>query len=207
MRIYPKIQKIRDKVFLYLHQYNNGKHTTEILKVGESVVIEGGPSTGKTSFLQKTIRKLESSGEKCVYINASMPTGDWVKDYKLFGKNLESRIELFLRTLPEKFYLVIDNAERLQDSRKLEIVLVLIEQSRSAVIGCTRFAFLHPKVKVRLNNVKIHSLGTGADTFDVTYFFLALMITVVALIGAHNLVFLAAAFRYMFQGTRMGGKK
>jgi hypothetical protein len=207
MRIYPKIQRIRDKAFLYLHRYNNGKHTTEILKVGESVVIEGGPSTGKTSFLQKTIKKLEASGEKCIFINATLPVGDWVREYKLFGKNLEARIDYFTQCLPDKFYLVVDNAERLSDSRKFELILLLLERARSAIIGCTRFAYLNPKLKVRLNKAKIHSLGTGADTFDITYFVLALMIVVVALLGAHHLIFLAAAFRYMFQGTRIGGKK
>lgn len=207
MRLYPKIQRIRDKAFLYLHRYDNGKHTTEILKVGESVVVEGGPSTGKTSFLHKTVRKLEDSGERCIFINATLPAGDWVKDYKLFGKNLDARIDYFMRTLPEKFYLVIDNAERLQDSRKLELVLFLLERARSAVVGCTRFGYLNPKLKVRLNNAKVHSLGTGTDTFDITYFVVAIMIITVALIGAHNLIFLAAAFRYIFQGTRVGGKK
>ena len=207
MRLYPKIQKIRDKAFLYLHKYNNGKHTTEILKVGESVIVEGGPSTGKTSFLQKTIRKLEEAGERCIFINATLPAGDWVKEYKLFGKNLDARINYFMRTLPEKFYLVIDNAERLQDSRKLELVLYLLEKSRSTVVGCTRYSYLNPKLKVRLSSAKVHSLGTGTDTFDITYFVIAIMITVVALIGAHHLVFLAAAFRYIFQGTRAGGRK
>lgn len=84
---------------------------------------------------------------------------------------------------------------------------MLLERARSSIIGCTRFAYLNPKLKVRLNRAKIHSLGTGADTFDITYFVLALMIVVVALLGAHHLIFLAAAFRYMFQGTRIGGKK
>ncbi len=207
MRLYPKIQRIKDKAFLYLHRYNNGKHTTEILKVGESVIVEGGPSTGKTSFLQKTIQKLEEAGERCVFINATLPTGDWVKEYRLFGKNLDARLDYFTRTLPEKFYLVIDNAERLQDSRKLEIVLSLLEKARSSVIGCTRYSYLNPKLKVRLSKSKVHSLGTGTDTFDITYFVIAIMITVVALIGAHHLVFLAAAFRYIFQGTRAGGRK
>jgi hypothetical protein len=207
MRLYPKVQKLRNSIFLYLHRYNHGKHKTEMLKIGESVVVEGGPSTGKSSFLQKTIKQLEAAGEKCIFINATLPAGDWVKEYKLFGKNLESRLDLFMKSLPEKFYLIIDNAERLQDSRKLEVALYLFEKSRSTIVGCTRYALLNPKLKVRLSKAKIHSLGSGTDTFDITYFILAIMIVFVALIGAHNLIFLAAAFRYMFQGTRIGGKK
>lgn len=207
MRLYPAIQKFRNKVFLYLHRYNNGKHEMSLLKIGESVIVEGGPSTGKTSFLRKTIKKLEEVGERYIFINASLPVGDWVKDYKLFGKNLEARIDYFMRSLPEKFYLVIDNADRVQESRKLELVLALLERSRSAIVGCTRFGYLNPKLKVRLNNAKTHSLGSGSDTFDITYFVVAIMIIVVALIGAHHLIFLAAAFRYIFQGTRIGGRR
>ncbi len=168
--------------------------------------MEGGPSTGKTSFLQKTIKKLEVNGEKCIFVNATLPIGDWVKEYKLFGKNLEKRVEFFLRQLPERFYLIVDNAERLQDSRKLELLLNLMEHARSTIVGCTRFALLSPKVKVRLNKAKIHSLGSGADTFDVTYFFLVIMIIFVFLSGGQHLIYLIAAFRYIFLGTRMGGK-
>ena len=62
-------------------------------------------------------------------------------------------------------------------------------------------------MKVRLNNVRVHNLGSGADTFDITYFVVALLIVFVAVIGAHHMIFLAAAMRYMFQGTRMGGRR
>ncbi|MDQ7787938.1 MAG: hypothetical protein RDU01_10035 [Thermodesulfovibrionales bacterium] len=55
--------------------------------------------------------------------------------------------------------------------------------------------------------MKVHNLGSGADTFDITYFIVAIMIVFVAIIGAHGLIFLAAAMRYMFQGTRMGGRR
>jgi hypothetical protein len=46
-----------------------------------------------------------------------------------------------------------------------------------------------------------------ADTFDITYFVVAMLIIFVALTGSHSIIFLAAAFRYLFQGTRMGGRK
>lgn len=176
------------------------------MKIGESLVVEGGPSTGKTSFLQKTVNKLEAAGENCIFINATLPIGDWVKEYRLFGKNLEKRIEFFLRQLPKTYYLIIDNAEKLNDSRKLELILYLMEHARSVIVGCGRFGILNPKLKTRLKNTKIHHLGTGVDTFDITYFVIAILILVVAVMGASNLIFLAAAFRYMFQGTRMGGK-
>lgn len=207
LHLYPKIFKQGKSVFLYLRSNQNGKQADELLKIGESVIVEGGPSTGKTSFLNKTKDALEAAGEKCIFINATLPIGDWVRDYKLFGKNLERRIDLFLSSLPERFYLIIDNAERLQDSRKLEIVLYLLEKARSTIIGCTRQGLLNPKLRVRLNNARVYNLGTGADTFDITYFVVAIMIVVVALTGHHSIIFLAAAFRYLFQGTRIGGKK
>jgi hypothetical protein len=207
LHLYPKIFKQGKSVFLYLRRDQNGKQADELLKVGESVVVEGGPSTGKTSFLSKTLKALDVSGEKCIFINATLPIGDWVREYKLFGKNLERRIDLFLSTLPERFYLIIDNAERLQDSKKLEIVLYLLEKARSTIVGCTRQGFLNPKIKVRLNNARVYNLGTGADTFDITYFVVAIMIVVVALTGHHSIIFLAAAFRYLFQGTRVGGRR
>jgi len=206
MRLYPKIKRQRDRIFLYIKKVRNSKHTTDLLKIGESVVVEGGPSTGKTHFLRKTIKKLEANGEKVIFINANLPVSDWVKEYSLFGKNLEKRVEFFMKQMPENFYLIIDNAEKLQDSRKLEFCLYLMEQARSTIVGCTRFALLNPKVKVRLNKAEMHSLGSGADTFDVTYFFAAVIIVFVFLFGGHHLIYLAAAFRYLFIGTRIGGR-
>ena len=178
-----------------------------LVKIGETIVIEGGPSTGKTEFLKKTIRQLETSGEKTLLINANLPVTDWVRDFRLFGKNLDNRIDYLLKTLPDKFYLLIDNAEKITDSRKLELALVLIEKSRSAIISCSNFSHLISKLKVRLSDARVHSLGAGADTFDITYIVIAFLIIFVAVMGAHSLIFLAAAMRYMFQGTRMGGRK
>ena len=207
VRIYPKIKKAANNVFLYLQKVGNGKHEHILVKIGETIVVEGGPSTGKTEFLKKTIKQLNDNGEKTLFINAGLPISDWVKEFKLFGKNLDSRIDYLLRTLPEKFYLFIDNAEKITDSRKLEITLLLIEKARSSIISCSNFSHLISKLKVRLRGAKVHSLGAGADTFDITYMVLAMMIIVIALVGAHSLIFLAAAMRYMFQGTRMGGRK
>ena len=207
VRIYPKIKKAANKVFLYLQKVGNGKHEHILVKVGETVVVEGGPSTGKTEFLKKTIKQLSESVEKTLFINAALPMSDWVKEFRLFGKNLDGRIDYLFKTLPEKFYLFVDNAEKMTDSRKLELLLLLIEKARSSIMACSNFSHLISKLKVRLSHAKVHSLGAGADTFDITYMMLAVMIIVVALMGAHNLIFLAAAMRYMFQGTRMGGRK
>lgn len=207
VRIYPKIKKATNNVFLYLQKVGNGKHEHILVKLGETIIIEGGPSTGKTEFLKKTMQKLDAEGEKYLYINANLPVSDWVKDFRLFKKNLDSRIDYLLSTLPEKFYLMIDNAEKITDSRKLELTLLLIEKARSSIISCSNFIHLISKLKVRLRDAKIHSLGAGADTFDITYMVVAAMIVVIAIMGAHSLIFLAAAMRYMFQGTRMGGKK
>jgi len=207
LRLYPNVNRIKDRAYFYIRKFKNGKMEDELLRIGECVIVEGGPSTGKTSFLNKAVKQLEEAGEKCISINATMPLGEWVKDYKLFGKSLEKRVDFFLSSLPEKYYLIIDNAERLNDSRKLEILLYLFERARSVILGCTRQGLLHPKLKVRLSNVKVHNLGSGADTFDITYFMVAIIIVFVAVIGAYNLIFLAAAMRYMFQGTRMGGRR
>lgn len=207
VRIYPKIKKAANNVFLYLQKVGNGKHEHILIKVGETIVIEGGPSTGKTEFLKKTIKQLNESGEKTLFVNAVLPISDWVKEFKLFGKNLDSRVDYLLRTLPDKFYLFIDNAEKITDSKKLELTLLLIGKARSSIIACSNFTHLISKLKVRLRDAKVHSLGAGADTFDITYMVLALMIIIIALMGAHSLIFLAAAMRYMFQGTRMGGRK
>lgn len=207
VRIYPKIKKATNNVFLYLQKVGNGKHEHILVKLGETVVVEGGPSTGKTEFLKKTIRQLEGNGERALFINANLPISDWVKEFRLFGKTLDNRIDYLLKTLPEKFYLLIDNAEKITDSRKLELTLLLIEKARSSVISCSNFTHLISKLKVRLKDARVHSLGAGADTFDITYMVIAFMIIIVALMGAHSLIFVAAAMRYMFQGTRIGGKK
>lgn len=207
VRIYPKIKKAANNVFLYLQKVGNGRHEHILVKIGETVIIEGGPSTGKTEFLKKTIRQLHESGERSLFVNASLPMSDWVKEFKLFGKNLDSRIDYLLRTLPDRFYLLIDNAEKITDSRKLELTLLLIEKARSSIISCSSFNYLNSKLKVRLRDAKVHSLGAGADTFDITYFVVAVLVLVVALTGSYSIIFLAAAFRYLFQGTRMGGRK
>jgi hypothetical protein len=200
------VKKRYNSFFLYFRKQGDGKEVWEYLKNGECVIIEGGPSTGKTATLQKVKNALEQVGEKVIFINASLPLGDWVKDYRLFGKSLEKRVEQFLSNLPEKFYLVIDNAEKVRDSRKLEFILHLLEKCRSAVVGCLRESYIRPKLRARMNTNKVFHLGTGAGTFDCTYFVLALMILFVAVVGYHDLVFLAAAMRYMFQGTRIGGQ-
>jgi hypothetical protein len=201
------IQKRYHSFFLYFRKQGDGKDVWEYLKDGECVIIEGGPSTGKTATLHKVKRALEQVGENVIFINASLPLGDWVKEYRLFGKSLEKRVECFLSNLPERFYLVIDNAEKVSDSRKLELVLYLLEKCRSAVVGCFRQSYINPKLRARLKTNKIYHLGTGADTFDCTYFVVALMIIFVAIVGYHHLIFLAAAMRYMFQGTRVGGHR
>lgn len=207
VRLYPKIKKARKRVFLYLQKVGNGRHEHLLVKVGDTVVIEGGPSTGKTEFLKKTALQLAGSGEESLFVNAALPVSDWVKDFRLFGKNLDGRIDCLLKTLPDQFYLLVDNAEKIQDSRKLELSLLLIEKARSSVIAVSNFSHLNSKLKVRLMDARVHSLGAGADAFDITYFIVAIMVVIVALTGAYTLIFLAAAFRYLFQGTRMGGRK
>lgn len=184
-----------------------GKCENIIVKRGETIIIHGGPSTGKTETLLKVIRRLNERGGKTIFINAALPVSDWVKEFKLFGKNLDGRVSYLLKNLPEEFYLLIDNAEKITDSRKLELVLLLAGRAAGCIFACNNFTQLGVKLKARLQYAKVYSLGSGADTFDITYMMVAVIVIAVALMGAQNLIFLAAALRYMFQGTRMGGRK
>lgn len=206
LHLYPKITKFKKSIALYLHAKGSGIDEFNLLKVGDMTVVEGGSATGKTEFLQKIMLKLQENNEKYIYINGSMPVGDWVKEYTLFGKNLEAKLLMFFRSLPDKYYLLIDDAEKIIESRKLDTALKLLEKTRGGIITCDNFTHLTSKLKVRLKDSKLHSLGAGADTFDVTYFLLAGVIVGLALVGAVNLIFIVAAMRYLFQGSRIGGK-
>lgn len=178
-----------------------------ILISGHSLIVEGGAGTGKTAYLNEVMRECEAKGEKVIYINASLPVTSWLKEYQLFGKNIDCRIYHLMKTLPEVYTLLVDNAERITSGQKMELVLSLIERATKTVITCSSYKKINPKILARLNTAQLISLGAGSnETFDITYFLVAFLIIVVAMMGAVNMIFLAAAIRYIFQGSRIGGR-
>ncbi len=210
-RLYPKVKstvtRAGKRVYVYFRRHQGGKDTWHYVRDGECLVVEGGPSTGKTSFIIRLSEQLRRAGENVIYIDALEPMGTWVKAWKLFGKDIDKRVDIYMRTLPETYYLIVDNAEKLAESRKMTVLVELMQKARGTVIGCTQFAWLNPKIKVRLKNARMQNLGAGADTYDATLFLVVILIAVVAVLGFSQLLFIAAAIRYMFQGIRMGGRK
>lgn len=210
-RLYPKIvSKVTGagkRVYVYFRKHQDGKDTWHYIRDGESLVVEGGPSTGKTSFINRLADQLKRAGENVVYIDALEPMTTWVKAWKLFGKDIDKRIDIYMRTLPETYYLIVDNAEKLTDSKKTTVLLELMQKARGTVVGCTQFSWLNPKLKVRLKSARMQSLGAGAETYDATMFLIVILIVIIAVLGMSSLLFVAAAVRYIFQGVRMGGRK
>jgi hypothetical protein len=210
-RLYPKIvskaTRAGQRVYVYFRKHQDGKDTWHYVRDGECLVVEGGPSTGKTSFINRLAEQLRRAGENVVYIDALEPMTTWVKAWKLFGKDIDKRIDIYMRTLPDIYYLIVDNAEKLTDSKKTTVLLELMQKARGTVVGCTQFSWLNPKIKVRLKNARMQSLGAGADTYDATMFLIVILIVIIAVLGMSSLLFVAAAVRYMFQGVRMGGRK
>ncbi|MFN3396893.1 MAG: hypothetical protein ACK4Z9_08920, partial [Thermodesulfovibrionales bacterium] len=75
-------------------------------------IIEGGAGTGKSSYLRDMQQRLLDEGKTVFYINAPDYIGTWFKDYvPLPFKRAEALVNYFLNTLPETFYLLIDNAD------------------------------------------------------------------------------------------------
>ncbi len=210
-RLYPKIvSKVTGagkRAYVYFRKHKDGKDTWHYIRDGESLVVEGGPSTGKTSFLNRLSEQLKRAGENVVYIDALEPMTTWVKAWKLFGKDIDKRIDIYMRALPDTYYLIVDNAEKLTDSKKTTVLLELMQKARGTVVGCSQFSWLNPKLKVRLKSARMQSLGAGADTYDATMFLIVILIVIIAVLGLSSLLFVAAAVRYIFQGVRMGGRK
>ncbi len=210
-RLYPKIvSKVTGagkRAYIYFRKHQDGKDTWHYIRDGESLVVEGGPSTGKTSFINRLAEQLKRAGENVVYIDALEPMTTWVKAWKLFGKDIDKRIDIYMRTLPDIYYLIVDNAEKLTDSKKTTVLLELMQKARGTVVGCSQFSWLNPKLKVRLKSARMQNLGAGADTYDATMFLIVILIVVIAILGLSSLLFVAAAIRYIFQGVRMGGRK
>ncbi len=175
------------------------------LGAGQIVLIEGGPRSGKTRCLLKSKEKL--SGQATVFVNAQESLSSWLREVPLpVPATGVERVRKTVRHMPRGFYLFIDQSEAVTPA-KLGVVLDLMDKARAVIIAATSFGQLHPRLKARCREAKIITLGAGADTFDATYLLIAAIIIVVALMGYYQIIFLAAAVRYLFQGLRIGGNK
>lgn len=206
-KINKTINNIKEYLNNFLRNNESNLNNTYQYKIGDSLIVEGGHSTGKSKFLADTQEQLKNENRPVVFLRGSQPLSEWVKEYRLYGKTIEKRIGYYISSLPNDYYLIVDDAEKIQDARKLDFVLTLIQGAKGVIIGCARISSLHAKIRARIQHFKVHYLGAGAgETFDVTYFIIAVIIVFVAIVGAINLIFLAAAIRYLFLGTRIGGK-
>jgi len=208
-KLFSALQKQGKRAYVHLSLKAGTKRVQHFrLKIGQIVVVEGGPLSGKTKFLNRLREQLTNTGEPTIFIDATEPASKWLTEVALpvsmpAGKAFRWRKE----NLPERFYLLIDNSDRVGEGQKLEALLELVEKSRSIVAATRSFSLLPPRLQARFREAKVITLGCGADTFDATYVIIAVFIVIVALAGYHHLVFLAAAIRYLFQGMRIGGRK
>jgi len=181
---------------------------TFVLSPGRKAVIEGGPGSGKAKFLTQTVHHLTSHGINFVRLNCDEPKSQWLTGYKLPVKvvNTDKRLkETIERCLPENFYLILENAHSISAS-KLDIAFRLINKCRSLIVTTDHFNQLNKTLRAQLFQAKLITLGTGADTFDMTMIVMACLVVSLALLGYRDLVFTVAAIRYLFQGMKMGGK-
>ncbi len=204
-RIYPYLQGN----LLRLRVAVGGKTIRAVnLGPGQIVLIEGGPSSGKTRCLERSMEKLkEKQGAMTIFIDAQENMTAWLRDVALpIPATGTDRVRQTARHMPEGFYLFLDQAEAVTPA-KMDVVLTLMSKARAVMVAASSFGHLHPRLKARCREAKIITLGAGADTFDVTYLLIAVIIIVVAMLGYYQIVFLAAAMRYLFQGLRIGGRK
>lgn len=208
-KLFSSLQRKGKRAYVHLSLKAGTKRTEHFrLKIGQVVVVEGGPISGKTKFLRRLREQLTEAGEPVVFVDTTETVTKWLKEVKLPVSMPASRaLEWRLANLPERFYLLVDNADRAGESQKLEVLLAIVEKARSVVVATRSFSLLPPRLQARFREAKILPLGCGADTFDATYVVIAVLIVIVALAGYHHLVFLAAAIRYLFQGMRLGGRK
>jgi len=204
-RIYPYLQGN----LLRLRVAVGGRTIKAVnLGAGKMILIEGGPRSGKTRCLRRSMEKLKvQEGVSTVFIDGQDNMTSWLRDVALpVPATGTERVRQTARLIPEGFYLFLDQAEAITPA-KLEVILTLMDKARSVMVATTSFGRLHPRLKARCREARIITLGAGADTFDVTYLLIAVIIIVVAMLGYYQIVFLAAAIRYLFQGLRIGGSK
>lgn len=172
-------------------------------------IIEGGPGSGKSTALADMRQQLIDEGKRVIYINAATPIMKWFDDLPLPFKKTSSRINYVLNTLPDEFYLLVDNADAIPNTsgnERYQIIETLLFKAKGGVLACQNFRNLSPSLQARLKDAKRRFQGSGSVAFDMTYIVLAVIIVAVAMMGQHNLIFIAAAMRYMFQGMRIGGR-
>ncbi len=178
------------------------------LKIGQIVVVEGGHLSGKTKFLRRLYEQLTENGENAIFIDATTPVTKWLKEVKIPAPVAATKALAWrLQNLPEQFYLIVDNADHIEQGQKLETLLKLIARARSVVVATRAFSNLLPRLQARFREAKIITIGVGAETFDATYVVIAIIIVIVGLSGFVHIIFLAAAIRYLFQGIRIGGRR
>jgi hypothetical protein len=177
------------------------------LQAGQPLILIGGVQTGKTRKLNTLKALMEKYEEPVIYLDGLLPLGDWVANYE--GKNILTRTESLLDLATKDTYLIIDNAERINDSRKLDTALKLLVKGRNMVVACDKLGNLNWKLRRRLElkGARIEYLGVGGEMFDATMVLVAILVGFIALIGAMNWLLSVAAMRYLFQGIRIGGRK
>ena len=208
-RIVSSFQKIGRRFYGTISVRAFGRRVEHFrLRSGMTVLVEGGPLSGKTAFLRRLRDQLASRREPVIFVDATETVTKWLSEITPpVPMSARKALTWRLSNLPERFYLLLDNADRVAEGQKLEVVLFLLSRARTAVVAGRSYSSLHPRLQARLREAKVVSLGCGADTFDATYVLVAVLIILVALSGMHHLVLLAAAVRYLFQGIRIGGKR
>jgi hypothetical protein len=187
------------------HRQDKASYTT--LKLGQPLIIVGGVKTGKTKTLETLKAHLEYHKQKVIYIDAMLNLSDILREFE--GKNATERQANMLNAVDSETYVIVDNAEKVTDSKKLVVVLWLFEKCRNMVVACNHINGLHWKLKRRLElkGALTEHLGHGGQTFDMTLILVAVLVVFIALTGALELLLGAAALRYLFQGIRVGNNK
>ncbi|RUM87199.1 MAG: hypothetical protein DSZ24_06765 [Thermodesulfatator sp.] len=208
-RIYSSLQRVGKRAYATVSVFRGRRRLEHFrLKHGLFVFVEGGPLSGKTKFLEDLRERLLKAGKTVLFVGGTEPVTRWLSEIAPpVPMSAQKALSWRLSNLPEGFFLLADNADRITDGRKLEVFLELLDRARTVVVAGRSFSSLHPRLQARLREAKVVSLGCGADTFDATYVLVAVLIIVVALSGYHHLVLLAAAMRYLFQGIRIGGRR
>ncbi|GKT10648.1 DNA/RNA helicase domain-containing protein [Desulforhabdus sp. TSK] len=176
------------------------------VKPGDVVVVEGGPGAGKAKFVSQLRNNLERDDLPCVFVDANESRTRWLREYtkQLPTRitNTDRRLEAIIeRILPPHYYLIITNADKITDS-KLDTVKELIARSRSIILVTMDYNLIHTKVIGILPSPRLVTLGSGKTTFDCTYLLMAGFIIFLALYGYKEMLFIAAAARYVFIGVK-----
>ena len=208
-KIFSSVQRVGQKFYATISVKAGTRRVQHFrLRGGLVLFVEGGPLSGKTRFLSRLREQLTSCAEPVLFVDATEPATRWLTEIEPpVPLSAQKALEWRLANLPERFYLLVDNADRVSDGKKLEVLLYLLDRAWSSALAGRSFSSLHPRLQARLREAKVVALGCGADTFDATYVLVAVLIIVVALSGFHHLILLAAAVRYLFQGIRIGGRR